>query len=95
MVNVDLSKGPMVLEVPAGQSVGIIDDFWQRSITDVGLPGPDKGKGGKYLILPPGYTGEVPKKGYFVLQGTMNNYNIMIGASSRTRRSGRDNSSRA
>ena len=77
MVNVDLSQGPVVLEVPAGPGVGLIDDFWQRAITDFGLPGPDKGKGGKYLLLPPGYTGEVPKEGYFVLRGTMNNYNIM------------------
>ena len=77
MVNVDLSQGPVVLEVPAGPGVGLIDDFWQRAITDFGLPGPDKGKGGKYLLLPPGYNGEVPKEGYFVLQGTMNNYNIM------------------
>ena len=77
MVNVDLSQGPVVLEVPAGPGVGLIDDFWQRAITDFGLPGPDKGKGGKYLLLPPGYTGEVPKEGYFVLRGSMNNYNIM------------------
>jgi hypothetical protein len=77
MVNVDLSQGPVVLDVPAGPGVGLIDDFWQRAITDFGLSGPDKGKGGKYLLLPPGYTGEVPKEGYFVLRGTMNNYNIM------------------
>jgi hypothetical protein len=79
MANVNLGKsGPMVLELPPGALVGIIEDFWQRSISDVGLPGPDGGKGGKFLILPPGYKGEVPKAGYFVLQGTMNNYNIMI-----------------
>ena len=57
--------------------MGLIDDFWQRAITDFGLPGPDKGKGGKYLLLPPGYTGEVPGEGYYVLQTTMNNYNVM------------------
>ena len=61
MVNVDLSKGPVVLEVPPGPGVGLIDDFWQRSITDFGLPGPDAGKGGKYLLLPPGYTGGDPE----------------------------------
>ena len=67
--------GPMVIEVPPGLQ-GIIDDFWQRPIPsvgeidgrkwsgDVGLPGPDQGKGGKYLILPPDYTGEIPP-GYF------------------------------
>ena len=63
--------GPMVIEVPPGLQ-GILDDFWQRPIPsvgeidgrrwsgDVGLPGPDRGKGGKYLVLPPDYTGEVP-----------------------------------
>ena len=67
--------GPMVIEVPPGLQ-GILDDFRQRPIPsegeidgrrwsgDVGLPGPDKGKGGKYLILPPDYKGEVPP-GYF------------------------------
>jgi hypothetical protein len=67
--------GPIVIEVPPGLQ-GIIDDFWQRPIPsvgeidgrrwsgDVGLPGPDRGKGGKYLILPPDYEGEVPS-GYF------------------------------
>jgi len=67
--------GPIVIEVPPGLQ-GILDDFWQRPIPsvgeiggrkwsgDVGLPGPDRGKGGKYLILPPDYTGEVPP-GYF------------------------------
>lgn len=67
--------GPMVIEVPPGFQ-GIIDDFFQRPIPsegeidgrkwagDVGLPGPDKGKGGKYLILPPDYTGDIPE-GYF------------------------------
>ncbi len=63
--------GPMVIEVPPGLQ-GILDDFFQRPICtegefegrqwcgDVGLPGPDKGKGGKYLILPPDFRGEVP-----------------------------------
>ena len=65
----------MVIEVPPDLQ-GIIDDFWQRPIPsegetdgkrwagDVGLPGPDAGKGGKYLVLPPDYTGDVPE-GYF------------------------------
>jgi hypothetical protein len=77
--NVDLGKsGPVVVEIPPGAIVGIIDDFWQRSITDVGLPGPDGGKGGKFLLLPPGYTGDVPQSGYYVLRGTSNNYNAMV-----------------
>jgi hypothetical protein len=79
--NVDLGKtGPIVVEIPPGAIVGIIDDFWQRSLADVGLPGPDAGKGGKYLLLPPGHKGDVPQGGYFVLQATSNNHNVMIRA---------------
>jgi hypothetical protein len=79
LTNVDLGKsGPVVVEIPPGAIVGIIDDFWQRSLADVGLPGPDGAKGGKFLVLPPGYQGDSPKTGYHVLQGTMNNYNIMV-----------------
>jgi hypothetical protein len=79
LTNIDLGKhGPMVVDVPPGAIVGLIDDFWQRAITDLGLPGPDKDKGGKFLLLPPGYKGEVPATGYHVLRGTMNNYNVMV-----------------
>jgi hypothetical protein len=79
LTNVDLGKsGPLVIEIPPGAIVGILDDFWQRSLTDLGLPGPDGPKGGKFLVLPPGYKGNAPQTGYHVLQGTMNNYNVMI-----------------
>lgn len=60
----DLTKGPVVLEVPP-QVLGPLDDAWFRWVTDVGFTGPDKGQGGKYLLLPPGYTGRIPD-GYFV-----------------------------
>jgi hypothetical protein len=56
--------GPLVLEIPP-EVLGPLDDAWFRWVTDVGLTGPDKGAGGKYLLLPPGYTGDVPD-GYFV-----------------------------
>ena len=79
LANVDLGKsGAIVVEIPPGAIVGIIDDFWQRSIADVGLPGPDGAKGGKFLLLPPGYKGEIPQTGYHVLKGTSNNYNVMV-----------------
>ncbi|UPJ61474.1 DUF1254 domain-containing protein [Bradyrhizobium sp. 192] len=55
----DLTKGPMVLEVPP-KALGAIDDYWFRWVIDIGLPGPDRGEGGKYLVLPPGYEGPVP-----------------------------------
>ncbi|MCV3243436.1 DUF1254 domain-containing protein [Mesorhizobium sp. ZC-5] len=79
LTNVDLGKtGPLVVEIPPGAIVGIIDDFWQRSLTDVGLPGPDGGKGGKFLLVPPNFEGDVPQAGYFVVRATSNNHNIMI-----------------
>jgi hypothetical protein len=63
---VDLSKGPLVFEVPP-KVLGFINDMWCRWVIDVGITGPDKGEGGKYLLLPPGHKGEVPK-GYRVVQ---------------------------
>jgi len=63
----DLKDGPMVIEIPAGPFIGLVDDIHQRWITDMGIPGEDKGKGGKYLLVPPGYKGKLPK-GYFVRQ---------------------------
>jgi hypothetical protein len=60
----DLTKGPMVLEVPP-KFLGTIDDYWFRWVIDIGLPGPDRGEGGKYLIFPPGYDGPVPEGGFF------------------------------
>ncbi len=62
----DLRNGPLVLEVPP-KVLGLIDDMWYNFATDLGMVGPDKGEGGKYLLLPPGYQGEVPK-GYFVVR---------------------------
>ncbi|MFE6996549.1 DUF1254 domain-containing protein [Microbacterium sp. NPDC057659] len=56
--------GPTVIEAPA-DSLCVVDDFWFRYVADMGIAGPDRGKGGKYLFLPPGYEGEVPD-GYFV-----------------------------
>lgn len=61
--------GPMVLEIPpanGGKITGSIDDAWQCALEDVGPAGADKGRGGKYLILPPGYEMQVPE-GYIVL----------------------------
>lgn len=58
-------KGPLVVDVPAGATAGGVLDIWQRPISDTGQTGPDKGKGGKYLILPPG-SKDVKAAGYFV-----------------------------
>jgi hypothetical protein len=62
----DLKDGPLVLEIPSFV-LGPIDDALFKWDIDVGFTGPDKGKGGKYLLLPPGYTGSVPD-GYFVVK---------------------------
>jgi hypothetical protein len=61
--------GPMVLEIPPaddGSITGSIMDAWQAALEDVGPAGADKGQGGKYLILPPGYEDKVPD-GYIAL----------------------------
>jgi hypothetical protein len=59
--------GPLVAEVPAGAVAGGILDFWQRPLTDCGQTGPDKGAGGKYLILGPNDPDMKPE-GYFVVR---------------------------
>jgi hypothetical protein len=61
----DAKDGPLVIDVPPNV-LGYINDFWGRYIADVGRAGPDHGEGGKFLLLPPGYTGALPD-GYFVL----------------------------
>src|SRR5215475_5897893 len=58
------ADGPTVVEAPA-KMLGFLQDGTQRYLMDIGPLGPDKGAGGKFLILPPGYDGEVPE-GYFV-----------------------------
>jgi hypothetical protein len=60
----DLHAGPMVIELPSGPLVGAALDIHQRWILDMGLPGPDGGKGGKHLVLPPGQTGYA-RAGYY------------------------------
>jgi hypothetical protein len=75
---IDLKNGPVVIESPP-QVLGILDDFWFQYVTDLGFVGPDAGKGGKYLFLPPGYKGEVPK-GYYVFKPrTFGNWYITRG----------------
>ncbi len=62
---IDLSSGPMVVETPP-QALGVIDDMWWGWIIDFGLPGPDRGEGGRFLLVPPGYDGTLPDSGYHV-----------------------------
>jgi hypothetical protein len=67
----DLTKGPMVVETPPG-ALGTIDDMWFHWVIDFGAPGPDRGNGGRYLILPPGYDGPVPQGGFYVARARTN-----------------------
>lgn len=85
MSYVDLGKdGPLVMEAPPGLQ-GILLDYWQRPIPvdggkffgDVGLAGPDGGKGGKFLLLPPGYKGAAPE-GYFVYRSATNSVFVFL-----------------
>ena len=87
MSYVDMGEtGPIVFEAPPNLQ-GILLDFWQRPIPvdggkffgDVGLPGPDAGKGGKFLVLPPGYKGDVPD-GYYIYRSGTNNLFIFLRA---------------
>ena len=64
----DLDRdGPTVVEIPPNCGPGTVNDAWFRFVIDMGAPGPDRGAGGKYLILPPGYDGDAPD-GYFVVE---------------------------
>ncbi len=65
----DLSVGPLVIELPPGPLLGAVLDINQRWVADMGVPGPDGGKGGKHLLLPPGYDRNVPD-GYYVARAT-------------------------
>jgi hypothetical protein len=87
MSYVDMGEtGPVVFEAPPNLQ-GILLDFWQRPIPvdggkffgDVGLPGPDAGKGGRFLVLPPNYKGNVPK-GYYVYRSATNNLFVFLRA---------------
>lgn len=72
------NDGPTVIDIPP-DVLGILDDMYFRYMTDMGAAGPDKGKGGKYLVLPPGYEGDVPD-GYFVVKSkTYCVWNFMRG----------------
>jgi len=70
----DLRNGPVVLDIPAvsekASLYGQVVDAWQSTIAGVGPSGADKGKGGKYLLIPPGYKGVLPASGYFPIQCT-------------------------
>lgn len=65
VATLDLTKGPLVVDVPP-DNLGTLNDMWFGWIIDIGFPGPDRGQGGKYLVVPPGYDGPLPDSGFFV-----------------------------
>jgi hypothetical protein len=73
----DLKDGPMVIELPPGPLIGAAVDVNQRWVADMGLPGPDAGKGGKHVLLPPGYKGKAPD-GYYAARSSSNR--VIVGA---------------
>jgi hypothetical protein len=75
MSYLDLKEtGPLVVAAPPNV-IGMFTDFFQRTITDVGLIGPDRARGGLYLLLPPDYDGPVPQ-GYFAFKSST--YNVLL-----------------
>jgi len=71
LATLDLSKGPLVVEQPP-KGLGTINDMWFSWIIDIGFPGPDRGEGGKYLLVPPGYDGKLPEGGFFIAHSKTN-----------------------
>ncbi|MDV6277442.1 DUF1254 domain-containing protein [Rhodococcus erythropolis] len=76
---IDLGNGPMVVETPP-MALGIFDDMWFHWIIDFGLPGPDRGEGGKFLLVPPDYDGPLPDSGFHVGHSGTNRA-LMLGRS--------------
>jgi hypothetical protein len=73
----DLSPGPLVMEAPS-DTLGIFDDMWFRWISDFGLPGVDRGRGGTYLLVGPDYDGPLPE-GVFNVRHSRTNHMTVIG----------------
>jgi hypothetical protein len=73
----DLSDGPIVVETPS-DSLGLVDDMWFRWVTDFGLPGADRGQGGTYLVVPPGYDGPLPEGGCYI-RHSRTHHNLLVG----------------
>jgi len=65
----DVTNGPIVIELPAGPFIGLVNDHHQSWVLDMGLPGPDAGTGGRHVVVPPGYRGQIPD-GYNVGRST-------------------------
>lgn len=74
----ELGDEPMVIETPPNV-LGFLNDAWFKYVVDFGNAGPDKGQGGKFLILPPGYDGEIPEGYHVAKTNTFGNWVIWRG----------------
>jgi hypothetical protein len=72
----DLSQGPLVFETPS-DTLGLFNDIWFRWVSDFGLPGADRGQGGTYLLVGPGYDGPLPEGGYNVRHSRTNHVTLI------------------
>ena len=77
--SINLQNGPMVFESPP-DALGVIDDMWFGHVIDFGRPGPDRGAGGRFLLLPPNYDGSLPDSGFHVAQSRTNRV-LVLGRS--------------
>jgi hypothetical protein len=78
--NFNLKEGPVVLDIPPTVGAGLFGslcDAWQIPLADVGANGDDKGKGGKYLLLPPNYKQTVPTGCFPIQFQTVNGYALL------------------
>jgi hypothetical protein len=79
-VILDLGRdGATVVEIPPGCGPGTVNDAWFRFVVDMGAPGPDRGRGGKYLVLPPDHEGDVPDGYFTVTSPSWTNWMILRG----------------
>ncbi|MFS2122702.1 DUF1254 domain-containing protein [Pseudomonas sp. Pseusp97] len=75
----DLSQGPMVVELPPGPLMALVNDLNQQWVMDLGLTGPDKGLGGRHLVLPPGEASS-SREGFFVGKSSTNRALLILRA---------------
>jgi hypothetical protein len=78
-ISLDLRVGPIIVELPPGPLIVVAMDVHQRWVADMGVPGPDSGRGGKHILLPPGYAGKIPL-GHHAWQSTTNR--LLVGVRS-------------
>lgn len=68
----DLAESNYYIEIPAGPIGGLIIDIYQAPLADLGVVGPDGGKGGKYLLIGPNETLPTDHQADYVVKSTSN-----------------------